>query len=168
MPSVEDVFNNTEVDETKESDRKVMDSVADGAYRAAVTDFSVFSTDTGDFFVSWWFRITEGVAEGAELQSFSGVNPSSVGFIKRSVKRVTGSLPQWGDMFDPDTGRTGAVRAQVLGCEVQITQKTKLVKGKKYVNVYVDKVINGSSLPDEPTGGGAPDPDSEVNVDDLF
>ena len=182
MPSVEDMFDRIEVEETSNGtgEKREMDRVSDGTYKAVVTDFSVFSTEGGDFYVSWWFEVTDGAASGAQLQSFSSVSPHSVKFIKRSVQRITGKFPSWGQMFDAESGRTGVLRNELVGKHIQITQKTNNKSGKDYVNVYVDKLLkmNGSAppqtakakLPDAPTPGtGTQSPDEDdVDVDDLF
>ena len=118
MATVKDMFDSVDVDSggEEESSRRVMDRVQDGTYKAVVSDFSVFNTATGDFFVSWWFEVTDGAASGAQLQSFSGVSPFSVKFIKRSVQRVTGSYPEWSDMFNEETGRTNEItRGLIVG-----------------------------------------------------
>tara|TARA_R100000306_G_C4374495_1_gene141346 strand:+ start:26 stop:568 length:543 start_codon:yes stop_codon:yes gene_type:complete len=180
MSSVEDMFDSIEVEETSAGEgQREMDRVPDGTYHTKVTDFSVFNTEKGDYFVSWWFEIVDGVANGAQLQSFSSVSPSSVKFIKRSVQRVTGKYPEWSAMFNEETGRTGSLRSEIVGKDVQVTQKTNSKNGKDYVNVYVDKLLktNGAAppappakLPEAPTDGAgtkAADED-EVDVDDLF
>ena len=182
MPNVGDMFDSIEAKDTgsneggkEERKRREMDRVKDGTYVATVDDFSVFSTEGGDFYVSWWFVVSEGLANGAELQSFSSVNPGSVKFIKRTVQRITGRFPEWSDLFNTETGRTGSLRDDVLGKSVQITQKTKNKNGKNYVNVYVDKLLKPESatppaaLPSEPSpGSGTESPDDPVDMDDLF
>lgn len=180
MPSVKDMFDSIEVEETEDGpERKHMDKIPDGVYATNITDFSVFSTEEGDFYVSWWFEVTDGVAAGAQLQSFSTVSPASVKFIKRGVQRVTGKFPAWTDLFNSETSRTGSIRAEIVGKSVQVTQKTKNSNGKDYVNVYIDKLLrsNGAAvpqaaakLPDAPSPGSgtqAVDED-DVDVDDLF
>lgn len=167
MVDIQDLFDNTEVDEkpaeTKRRGKDDMDKVPDGTYRATVTDFSVFEKD-GTHFVSWWFEVTSGVAAGAQLQNFSSVNPSTVQFIKRAVGRVIGHVPEWTDLFDADLGRTGAAKFDIVNKDVQITQKTVTKNGKTYVNVYVDKRLseNGASAPE------ADEPSEEVDANDLF
>lgn len=165
MATVRDMFDSIDASDTKTDDTKrEMDRVPDGTYKAVVSDFSVFGTGSGDFFVSWWFEIADGPASGAQLQSFSGVSPFSVKFIKRSVQRVTGSYPSWGDMYDEDNGRTNqATRSSIVGASVQITQKTNSKNGKDYVNVYVDKRLGS-----KPSSQEAPVSDDDVDVDDLF
>ena len=161
MSSMEDMFNNTEANDGNNStSKREMDRISDGTYNAEVTDFSVFSTDRGDYYVSWWFRVSGGAADGAELQSFSSVSPRSIGFIKKSVKRVTGAYPTWADMFDGDSGRTGPVRYKLVGKPIQVTQKTNNRNGKDYINVYVDKLL-------ESAASVAPSQE-DVDVDDLF
>jgi hypothetical protein len=175
MMSIKDLFDSAvDDDEGSKPPKREMDRIKDGTYKAVVTDFSVFEKG-GDFYVSWWFEVTDGLAAGAALQSFSGVTPKSVSFIKRSVARVIGSLPSWDDMYDEELGRTGHLQSSIVGRGVQITQKTNNVKGKDYVNVYVDKVINGASR-EAPNDGAGSEPqeaestrdDDEVDVDDLF
>ena len=199
MSSVKDMFDSIEVDESEtSSEKREMDRVSDGTYKAVVTDFSVFNTEAGDYYVSWWFEVIDGAASGAQLQSFSGVSPHSVKFIKRSVQRITGKYPAWGDMFDAEAGRTGILRNEVVGKTIQITQKTNNKSGKDYVNVYVDKLLKSSNgvaptarlstdespkaadespappapqakLPGAPSpGSGTPSPDDDIDVDDLF
>ena len=159
MASVKDMFDEVQVND-EEPSRREMDRIPDGTYKALITDFSVFSTAEGDFYVSWWFEIDEGAASGAQLQSFSSVGPRSVAFIKRGVQRVTGSFPSWQEMFDEEAGRTGPVRGQVMNRRVQVTQKTNTNNGKDYVNVYIDKLI-GKAKP-------RPAAQDDVDVDDLF
>lgn len=171
MGSIKDMFDSVDADEDSGGSRRDMDHIKDGTYKASVTDFSVFSDEKGDFYVSWWFEVTDGAAAGAQLQSFSSVGPYSVKFIKRSISRVIGKTPSWEELYDEESGRTGVVRGLVVGREVQITQKTKNSKGKDYVNVYVDKVINSApakeAAPAEPEAESKED-DDEVDVDDLF
>ena len=169
MATVKDMFDSVDVDSggEEESSRRVMDRVQDGTYKAVVSDFSVFNTATGDFFVSWWFEVTDGAASGAQLQSFSGVSPFSVKFIKRSVQRVTGSYPEWSDMFNEETGRTNEItRGLIVGSPVQLTQKTNSKNGKDYVNVYIDKRLNGS--PSKAVEPSTEESGDDVDVDDLF
>ena len=161
MSAMEDMFNNTQVEENETNGKREMDRISDGTYNAEVTDFSVFSTEKGDYYVSWWFRVSGGAADGAELQSFSSVSPRSIGFIKKSVRRITGAYPDWSDMFDSDSGRTGPVRYELVGKPVQVTQKTNNRNGKDYVNVYVDKLLESRPAPTPPI-------DEDVDVDDLF
>ena len=175
MGSIKDMFDSVDANEDSGGGRREMDHVKDGTYKAAVTDFSVFSDEKGDFYVSWWFEVTGGAAAGSQLQSFSSVSPYSVKFIKRSISRVIGKIPEWDELYNEEAGRTGVVRGLVVGREVQITQKTKNNKGKDYVNVYVDKVINGAPAKKAvaPEPEPEPKPESketadEVDVDDLF
>jgi hypothetical protein len=163
---IQDLFDDTEVEETSSEGRREMDRVPDGSYKAVVTDFSVFNTESGDYYVSWWFEVTQGPASGSQLQSFSSVGPNSIKFIKRSVKTVIGKFPSWNEMFDEGTGRTGAVRNKVVGADVQITQKTNNSKGKDYVNVYIDKTISAQPKAKKPAP--VQDIEDEIDVDDLF
>ena len=116
-----------------------------------------------------WFEVTDGLAAGANLQSFSSVTDRSVRFIKRSVARVIGSMPTWEMMYDEEARRTGEVRSSIEGRHVQITQKTNESNGKKFVNVYVDKSLGGAKkahpVPEAPPAVAE---DDEVDVDDLF
>jgi len=183
MGTVEDMFDSIDVDDDESGDgQREMDRVPDGTYKTKVTDFSVFNTEKGDYYVSWWFEVTDGAASGAQLQSFSSVTPTSVKFIKRSVQRVTGKYPGWGEMFDNDVGRTGVLRNEIVGQEVQVTQKTNSKNGKDYVNIYVDKrlksngagaaapVQEAAKLPDKPSAGSGTEvvDQDDVDVDDLF
>ena len=161
--SIGDLFDRTEVGEKKqEQGRREMDKVPDGTYNAEVIDFAVFSDAKDDYYVTWWFRVSDGAAQGAQLQSFSSVSDRSITFIKKSVKAVTGSFPTWGEMYDSDSGRTGRIRFDLVGAHVQVTQKTVSKGSKDYVNVYVDKRIDTPSV--QPVSSV----EDEVDVDDLF
>ena len=162
--SIKNLFDETEVNEegSPSSKKKEMDRIKDGTYKAVVTEFSVFEKQ-GEYYVSWWFEVTDGLAAGANLQSFSSVTDRSVRFIKRSVARVIGSMPTWEMMYDED----------LEGRKVQITQKTNESSGKKYVNVYVDKVLaapkkSAAPAKEEPPAEPVTESDEEVDVDDLF
>jgi hypothetical protein len=169
MVDIKDMFDSAEVDEepseTKRRGKDDMDKIPDGSYRATVTDFSVFE-DKGTHFVSWWFEVNSGVAAGAQLQNFSSVNPDTVQFIKRAVGRVIGRVPEWTELFDADTGRTGRAKFDIVNKDVQVTQKTVNKKGKTYVNVYVDRLLSVQDKPEPETE--AADSSEEVDVDDLF
>ena len=144
----------------KSDDRK-MDTVPDGSYSAEVTDFSVFVSKKGDYFVSWWFEVAEGPHRGAQLQRFTGLNPKPFSFVKSTVKTVTGKVPEWNVLFAD--GRTGPIRNGIVGRVVRITQKSKPVGDKTYVNIYVDKVLNSDAIPEPPAEAF-----DEAEVDDLF
>jgi hypothetical protein len=165
---IEDMFNNTPVDgESGDSKtaRREMSRIPDGTYKTNVDDFSVFRTDKGDHYISWWFEVMDGDASGASLQRFSSITPRTIGIIKRSVKAVTGRVPEWNDLFNSETGRTGPIASDIVGKSVQVTQKTRSNNDKTYVNVYVDKRI-------APINGAPAEPEvkaeEDVNVDDLF
>ena len=172
--SIKNLFDETEVNEegSPSSKKKEMDRIKDGTYKAVVTEFSVFEKQ-GEYYVSWWFEVTDGLAAGANLQSFSSVTDRSVRFIKRSVARVIGSMPTWEMMYDEDLRQSGIVRSSIEGRKVQITQKTNESNGKKYVNVYVDKVLaapkkSAAPAKEEPPAAPVTESDEEVDVDDLF
>jgi len=168
--SIKNLFDDTEVNDESSTPfkKKEMDRIKDGTYKAVVTEFSVFEKQ-GDYYVTWWFEVTDGLAAGANLQSFSSVTDRSVRFIKRSVARVIGSMPTWEMMYDEEARRTGEVRSSIEGRHVQITQKTNESNGKKFVNVYVDKSLGGAKkahpVPEAPPAVAE---DDEVDVDDLF
>ena len=168
--SIKNLFDDTEVSDESSSTfkKKEMDRIKDGTYKAVVTEFSVFEKQ-GDYYVTWWFEVTDGLAAGANLQSFSSVTDRSVRFIKRSVARVIGSMPTWEMMYDEESRRTGEVRSSIEGHHVQITQKTNESNGKKFVNVYVDKSLGGAKKAHPvPAAPPAAAEDDEVDVDDLF
>ena len=168
--SIKNLFDDTEVNDESSTPfkKKEMDRIKDGTYKAVVTEFSVFEKQ-GDYYVTWWFEVTDGLAAGANLQSFSSVTDRSVRFIKRSVARVIGSMPTWEMMYDEEARRTGEVRSSIEGRHVQITQKTNESNGKKFVNVYVDMSLGGAKkahpVPEAPPAVAE---DDEVDVDDLF
>ena len=168
--SIKNLFDDTEVNDESSTPfkKKEMDRIKDGTYKAVVTEFSVFEKQ-GDYYVTWWFEVTDGLAAGANLQSFSSVTDRSVRFIKRSVARVIGSMPTWEMMYDEEARRTGEVPSSIEGRHVQITQKTNESNGKKFVNVYVDKSLGGAKkahpVPEAPPAVAE---DDEVDVDDLF
>ena len=144
---IEKLFNSTPAEEPSNTDsktRREMSRIPDGTYSAVVDDFSVFSSAEGDFYVSWWFKITDGAARGESLQRFSMVGERTVGFIKKDVRTVTGEIPEWDNLFDEEEGRTGSVRASVLGKGVVVTQKTAHKGNKEYVNVYIDRLNEDS------------------------
>jgi len=144
----------------KSDDRK-MDTVPDGSYSAEVTDFSVFVSKKGDYYVSWWFEVADGPHRGSQLQRFTGLGPKTFSFVKSTVKTVTGKVPEWGDLFVD--GRTGPIRNGIIGRVVQLTQKSKQNGERTYVNIYVDKVLNSDAIPEPPA-----DAFDEAEVDDLF
>ena len=154
---IEKLFNTTPAEEPSNSEsrpRREMSRVPDGTYSAVVDDFSVFSSADGDYFVSWWFKISNGAARGESLQRFSMIGERTVGFIKKDVRTVTGEIPEWDNLFDEEEGRTGDVRAAVLGAPVVITQKTAQKGNKEYINVYIDRLID-----DDPEVDGNDDED---------
>ena len=157
---IKDIFENTPAAEegNNNNDRK-MDTVPDGTYQAEITDFSVFTSRAGDYYISWWFEVTTGSAAGAQLRRWTSVTDRSVGVIKSTVKKVTGDVPKWSDLFDD--GRTGRVYDDIVGKYVEIAQRTNKRGDKSYVNIYINKLTAA------PTNGAAKDQD-EVNVDDLF
>lgn len=116
-----------------------MDTVPDGAYDAEVTEFSVFVSNAGDYYVKWWFEVDVGPYKGAQLQRFTGLSPKTFGFVKETIRKVTGSVPEWGSMFAD--GRTGPIRRDIVGQRVQVSQKTSKRGDRSYVNIYVDKVL---------------------------
>jgi hypothetical protein len=144
----------------KADDRK-MDNVPDGQYSVEITDFSVFVSKKGDYYVSWWFEVVDGPHRGAQLQRFTGLGPKTFSFVKSTVKVVTGKVPEWTDLFAD--GRTGPVRGKIVGNVVQISQKSRDYKGKVYTNIYVDRVLNTDPTPEPPA-----DAFDEADVDDLF
>jgi hypothetical protein len=164
MADIEDIFNETVVEENNETGaskrrgKDDADNVPDGTYAAKIVEYSVFAKELPngdkDYFTVMWFQVTSGPASGAELQSFSSVGPNSIRFIKRAIKTVTGSDPSWSDLYDKETGRTGRIQFDLIGKHVEITQKTK----GKYSNIYIDKLIRGED----------PEPMDDRNVDDLF
>ena len=157
---IKDIFDNTPAAEegNNNNDRK-MDTVPDGTYQAEITDFSVFTSRAGDYYISWWFEVTTGYAAGAQLRRWTSVTDRSVGVIKSTVKKVTGDVPKWSDLFDD--GRTGRVYDDIVGKYVEIAQRTNKRGDKSYVNIYINKLTAA------PTNEAAKDQD-EVNVDDLF
>jgi len=140
---IEKLFNSTPAEDPGNSEtrqKREMSRIPDGTYQAVVDDFSVFSSKEGDYYVSWWFNLTNGAAKGEQLQRFSMVGPATVGYIKKDVRTVTGEIPEWGDLFNEDTGYTGNVRSGVLGKPVVITQKTARKGNREFINVYIDRL----------------------------
>lgn len=157
---IKDLFDNTPAAEegSNSNDRK-MDTVPDGTYQAEITDFSVFTSRAGDYYISWWFEVTTGSAAGAQLRRWTSVTDRSVGVIKATVKKVTGSVPQWSDLFDD--GHTGRVKGSIVGKHVEIAQRTNQKGEKTYINIYINKLTAA------PTSGSTDDQE-EVDVNDLF
>jgi len=150
--SIEKLFNSTPAEETSTTEsrtRREMSRVPDGTYSAVIDDFSVFSSADGDYYVSWWFKISDGAARGESLQRFSMVGERTVGFIKKDIRTVTGAIPEWSNLFDEEEGFTGAVRSDVLGKSVSITQKTAQKGNKEYVNVYIDRLLETPDVADD-------------------
>ena len=145
---------------TSTEERK-MDTVPDGSYKAEITDFSVFVSKKGDYYVSWWFEVLDGAKKGAQLQRFTGLGPKTFNFVKGTVKTVTGTVPQWSDLFAD--GRTGPIRNGIVGRVVQVSQKSRQSGDRTFVNIYVDKVLNSDAIPEPPASAF-----DEADVDDLF
>jgi len=158
-----DMFNSAGSDnqETRKSDDRKMDTVPDGQYNAEVTDFSVFVSKKGDYYVSWWFEVLSGAHRGAQLQRFTGLGPKTFHFVKSAVKTVTGKIPEWTDLYAD--GRTGPAYGSIVGKTVQVSQKSRQNGDKTYVNIYVDRVIEDESVPTPPAEAF-----DEADVDDLF
>tara|TARA_R100000808_G_scaffold23460_1_gene52088 strand:+ start:2517 stop:2993 length:477 start_codon:yes stop_codon:yes gene_type:complete len=156
---IKDLFDNTPAAETNGNGatKKEMDTVPDGVYQAEVTDFSVFASRAGDYYVRWWFEVTTGPASGAQLRRFTSVTDRSVGVIKSTVKKVAGDVPKWSDLFED--GRTGRIYDDIVGKNVEIVQRTNKKNNKSYINIYVNKLI------DPPANNEAGE---EVDVNDLF
>ena len=160
MADIGNMFNDApSTQSTSSSDERKMDTVPDGSYGVDITDFSVFVSKKGDYYVSWWFEVIEGPHRGAQLQRFTGLGPRTFGFVKSTIKTVTGRVPGWTDMFVD--GRTGPVRGGVVGKLVQITQKSRDHQGKTFVNIYVDRVL-------EPEPQPPAEAFDEADADDLF
>lgn len=164
MTDIGNMFNDApSTQSTSSSEERKMDTVPDDSYNVEVTDFSVFVSKKGDYYVSWWFEVMSGPHSGAQLQRFTSVGPRTFSFIKSTVKTAIGRVPEWDDLFVD--GRTGPIRNEIIGRAVQITQKSRDYQGKVFVNIYVDKVIKNPSNP-------APAPPAEAfdeaDVDDLF
>lgn len=158
------MFDSTPVEEKPangKSDDRQMDTVPDGKYSGEVTDFSVFVSKKGDYYVSWWFEVVDGAHRGAQLQRFTGLNPKTFHFVKSTVRTVTGKVPEWTDLFAD--GRTGPIRGKIVGKMVQLSQKSRLYEGKTFVNIYVDKVLQDEPVPNPPAEAF-----DEAEVDDLF
>jgi hypothetical protein len=144
----------------KSDDRK-MDTVPDGKYNGEVTDFSVFVSKKGDYYVSWWFEVVDGPHRGAQLQRFTGLGPKTFSFVKSTVKVVSGKVPEWTDLFAD--GRTGPIQNQIVGKVVQLSQKSRQVGDRLFVNIYVDKVLQSDPVPEPPAEAF-----DEADADDLF
>jgi hypothetical protein len=144
----------------KSDDRK-MDTVPDGQYTTEITDFSVFVSKKGDYYVSWWFEVLDGPHRGAQLQRFTGLGPKTFHFVKSTVKVVAGKVPQWTDLFVD--GRTGPIQGKIVGKTVQVSQKSRQVGDRFFVNIYVDKVLQSEPVPEPPAEAF-----DEAEVDDLF
>jgi len=157
------MFDNasTEKSNNSNSSERVMDTVPDGSYATEVTDFSVFVSKRGDYYVKWWFEVLDGPHRGANLQRFTGLGPRTFHLVKGTVKTVTGSVPQWSDLFAD--GRTGPIRNGIVGAQVQITQKSSKKGDRTYVNIYVDKILSKEAIPEPPSEAF-----DDADVDDLF
>ena len=146
---------------TSNTSERVMDTIPDGSYSTEVTDFSVFVSKRGDYYVKWWFEVTDGPHRGANLQRFTGLGPRTFHLVKNTVKTVVGSVPQWSDLFAD--GRTGPIRNGIVGSNVQISQKSSTKGDRTYVNIYVDKLLSKEAVPNPPAEAF-----DEADVDDLF
>jgi hypothetical protein len=138
---------------------KVPDSIPDGTYLAEVEDFSAFLSKAGEWYVSWWLRVAEGVQTGKHVQRFTNLNERTAGRVKADLELVTGRIPGWdGDLVDEERGLTGPVRLECIGAKVEIRQRSRRVEGTVFVDVYINKLLEPAS------GKPAPKPSAEKEM----
>jgi hypothetical protein len=128
---------------------RVMSEVPDGQYEGTVQDFSCFRSKAGDWFVSWWVAVDQGLFAGALLQRFLSMNERTVGFVKQDLKLVSGRIPSWPELGNDETGQTGPVRGEVLGARVRVRQKSRQYQGKRFVDVYLNELLEPPQSPQE-------------------
>ena len=144
-------FDDVPMGDAGSSKEKVHDpTVTDGTYRARVYDAGVFvGKNTQQFHCSWYFEILDGEHAGKLIQRFMTIDPQRVPRVKRDFTVVSGrdTEPVWDDLYDKLGNHTGPIRQEVMNAVVEVTQKTKEPKpgtSKIYVDVYIDKLIEGA------------------------
>ena len=152
MSGIDHEWDQTEVNEEGRAQR-VADKIADGSYDAEVVDVSMFESAGGDRYCAWWFRVSGGVCDGAEVQRFGGVNSQTIQWHKQDFLRVLGRSPAAADVYDEERNQMpAATKAECMGVRVRITKRTRTVKGKTYEDVYIDHRLGGTARVQEPIG----------------
>lgn len=143
-----DIWNDTPAAGGTPAER-VMSEVPDGQYEGTVQDFSCFRSKAGDWYVSWWVAVDSGLFAGALLQRFLSMNERTVGFVKQDLKLVVGRIPSWPELGNDETGQTGPIRGAVLGARVRVRQKSRQYQGKKFVDIYLNELLEPPQSPQE-------------------
>lgn len=128
---------------------RVMSEVPDGQYDGTIQDFSCFRAKSGDWYVSWWVAVDGGLFDGALLQRFLSMNERTVGFVKQDMRLVTGRIPLWTDLGNDETGQTGPIKGEVIGARVRVRQKSRHYQGKRFVDIYLNELLEASQSPQE-------------------
>ena len=138
-----------------------MDEIPDGIYDGTVDDFSCFRAKSGEWYVSWWVAIDNGLQRGKLLQRFQPVTDRSAGYVKADLQMVTGRVPGWdGDLVVESQGQTGPVKSEIIGARVRVRQKSRQYQGKRYVDVYLNELLTpavASRAPDVDPRGREPE-----------
>jgi len=139
--SYENEWDDTPERESSTFEDRVMDDVPDGTYTADVSDFSIFTGKGGDWFVSWWFRVTGGQFDGCEVQRFNKV-AGGMSYIKADLRVALGEVPRWPDLVVESEGRTRAeIRQRIVGASVTIRQRTRHKGDDVYVDIFLNRLL---------------------------
>jgi len=136
---------------------RAMSDVPDGSYDGRVVDFSCFRADSGDWYISWWIEVDQGLRSGALLQRFLQMNDNTVGFTKADFRTVIDRIPSWDEMAIEDTGQTGPIRHAVLGARVRVRQRSRRVQQTTYKDVYINELLEAPQGVREPEAEEPPD-----------
>lgn len=148
MPSMNDLWNDTPAADGRAE--RTMTDVPDGSYDGKVVDFSCFRADSGDWYISWWIEVDQGLRSGAMLQRFLQMNDNTVGFTKSDFLTVLDRIPAWNEMAIEETGQTGSIRHRVLGARVRVRQRSRRVQQTTYKDIYLNERLEAPPGSKEP------------------
>lgn len=122
-------------------EQRVAVEIPDGLYSVDVVDFSIFRDKSGEWRVSWWFAVAEGVFSGSTVQKFESFAPR-IGWHKADLRMVLGRVPKKDELLDVEVGRTNPeIRRQIVGARLSVKQSTNRKGARAFVDFYLQRLI---------------------------